>query len=188
MADQSKTETRTVKAALTAADKREYVTKAYGRCPFCGDHSIEGSSFDFDANYVSQEVLCHTCGAAWQDLYGLKDITVQEAPEAPTEPAPEPKPGVTGSLTFEQLIAKINDAYPDGRLAGAAERDTERYPVGDDSLADAVVHEIRANLDETDEPEAQLRLVLDSVDSMVRDLEGLRERLHELWQPLAEGE
>lgn len=89
-------------------------------------------------------------------------------------------------MTLAQLIAKLNDAYPDGRLARAADRDVEKYPVGDDVLADAVVHEIRANHDETDTEEAQLRLHLDAVDSMVRDLQGLRERLHELWSALPE--
>lgn len=74
-------ETETVKAALTAEDIREYVTTAYGHCPFCDDHSIEGSSFDFEANYVSQEVYCHACGAAWQDIYELKAIEVRELPD-----------------------------------------------------------------------------------------------------------
>lgn len=92
-------------------------------------------------------------------------------------------------MNFDDLIAKIDDAYPDGQLSASVARNTEKFPVGDDPIADAVIREMRANHDDTEEDEeAQLRLHLDSVDSMVRDLEGLRERLYEMWRPLAEGE
>lgn len=66
---------------LTEADKQDYCENAYGKCPFCKDHSIEGGSFDFEGNHVYQSVSCHACGASWADLYKLVSIEVLERPE-----------------------------------------------------------------------------------------------------------
>lgn len=78
----------TPKRDLTDADKQAYIDKGAGHCLFCGDHSIDGSSFDFDGTSVWQEVTCHACGAVWQDVYELKYVQVVELPEKPKEGAP----------------------------------------------------------------------------------------------------
>lgn len=76
--------TKAPKQDLTPADAKAYVERGAGDCPFCGDHSITGGSFDMQDNAVWQMVYCAACGAEWQDIYYLARIDVMATPDGRT--------------------------------------------------------------------------------------------------------
>ena len=89
MADES---TSTPKQDLTPADEKEYVYRAYAKCPFCGDHRIEGGSIEIEQNYAHQEVSCTECGAEWSDAYRLEGLCVTRTPDGRDYPPGEYPP------------------------------------------------------------------------------------------------
>ena len=47
-------------------------------CPVCGDrHALEGSSWDADAGYATQEMYCSACDSSWTDDYTLNGFTLE---------------------------------------------------------------------------------------------------------------
>lgn len=73
--------TSTPKTDLTPTDEKQYVARGAGHCPFCGDHSIEGGSVEIEQTYAVQEVVCHACGAAWDDVYRMTGLAVRTTPD-----------------------------------------------------------------------------------------------------------
>lgn len=63
--------------------------KAYlespNHCPWCGSDNIEAGASDFDANYGSLDVSCHTCGKDWQDIYTLTGVYDPKTEETHTK-------------------------------------------------------------------------------------------------------
>lgn len=76
--------TSTPKTDLTPEDEKQYVARGAGRCPFCGDHSIEGGAIEVEATYATQEVVCHACDAAWDDVYRMTGLAVRQTPDGRT--------------------------------------------------------------------------------------------------------
>ena len=69
------------KIKLTAKQVKAYIKNGGdGCCPFCGGHSIEGSSWDLNGTIVYQTITC-VCGAEWMDEYKLCNIVMLYAPE-----------------------------------------------------------------------------------------------------------
>ena len=77
------------KRDLTAADVRRYVAEGAGRCPFCGDHGIEGGFVEIVDTLAWQNVHCAACGAEWQDVYHLARIDVVRTPDGRTFEPPD---------------------------------------------------------------------------------------------------
>lgn len=92
-------------------------------------------------------------------------------------------------MTFDDLITKLDPGYPDGMLRRAVDalpgRPNEGVPTGE-PFADALASELFCSFEEDADDEAQLRLAVDIVDSVVRDFYALRAHAHGLWSPLAE--
>ena len=59
------------------ASVRRYVRSGGTRCLFCGDSSIEGSSFDSEEGGASQELTCARCGGTWTDVHRLVGVMVE---------------------------------------------------------------------------------------------------------------
>ena len=49
----------------------EYVMHGGTHCPFCDSAAIEGDSVEVDNGTATQEVVCLSCGKAWNDQYKL---------------------------------------------------------------------------------------------------------------------
>jgi hypothetical protein len=59
---------------------RKYLEQGDGCCN-CEEHSIEGGPFEQDGMFVTQEVRCIACGAAWTSIFklaGIKDFNIEE--------------------------------------------------------------------------------------------------------------
>lgn len=57
----------------------EYVACNGLRCPFCGAENTMGAGqFTVDRGQASQQVFCHECGNAWEDIYKLIGYDVVE--------------------------------------------------------------------------------------------------------------
>ncbi|HGS7927825.1 TPA: hypothetical protein ACMFQN_005197 [Pseudomonas aeruginosa] len=54
------------------------MTFAPHQCPECGGTDHTGGSYDCDGDVITQEILCHACGAAWTDNYTYAGRTVIE--------------------------------------------------------------------------------------------------------------
>jgi len=65
-------------AKLTKEQRAEYIKNGGLRCPFCNSENIEGLSAEFDAGYVSQDIICNICHSDWTDIYSLTDVTTDE--------------------------------------------------------------------------------------------------------------
>ena len=65
-------------AILIDDQKKEYVEKAYGKCPWCNSIDIEGGPIEIDSNEALQEVGCLECGKGWIDVYRLYDVYEME--------------------------------------------------------------------------------------------------------------
>ena len=65
---------------LTREQKIKYLARGGCRCPFCGSHDIQGDSFDYEGDEVSQRILCLNpkCGKSWVDVYRLMDVLDDE--------------------------------------------------------------------------------------------------------------
>lgn len=59
--------------------KRRYLKDEGSLCPICRSGQIEGGSFDFEGNSVSQRVCCLECDNEWVDIYILSDVTLLSA-------------------------------------------------------------------------------------------------------------
>ena len=82
-------------------------------------------------------------------------------------------------MKFETLIEKINDAYPDDRIAMYAE---DRDGPHGDTFARAIVIELEETFDPEASDDNQWETALDSMDTVVREIGDVRDRLQELWQ------
>ena len=51
--------------------EERYVAAGGTICPFCGSSNIEGGSFEINAGYAAQDVVCLKCEREWQDSYIL---------------------------------------------------------------------------------------------------------------------
>ena len=51
--------------------EERYVAAGGTICPFCGSSNIEGGSFEINAGYAAQDVVCLACEREWQDSYIL---------------------------------------------------------------------------------------------------------------------
>jgi len=65
-----------MKKNLTEKQKKEYLKSGYGKCPKCKSSDIEGSSFDVDDKYVTQDLTCNECGFSYRDVYTLSNVEV----------------------------------------------------------------------------------------------------------------
>jgi len=63
---------------LTDAQRKEYVKKGYGNCPYCKSDQIEGGSLDFHGKQISQKVMCLDCEKYWHGIYTLTDVEEDE--------------------------------------------------------------------------------------------------------------
>jgi hypothetical protein len=70
-----------MKYELTQDDIDNYISGKTDACPFCGSVDIEGSSWDYDGDWTSQEVTCLECGGCWKDIYSLCDMIVVYPPD-----------------------------------------------------------------------------------------------------------
>ncbi len=86
-------------------------------------------------------------------------------------------------MKFKTLIEKINDAYPDDRIAMYAE-DLDG-PHGD-TFARGIVVELSETFDSESSDEDQLSTALDCMETVVREIGDVRDRLQELWQKAGE--
>lgn len=82
-------------------------------------------------------------------------------------------------MKFEELIAKINDSYPDDRIALYAE---DRDGAHGDTFARAIVIELEETFDPDASDEDQWRTALDAIDTAYREIGEVVERLHALWK------
>ena len=57
------------------AYKRKYLEKSGGRCPFCESKNITSGRIEADGPVAWAEIECEGCGASWQDVWTLTDIT-----------------------------------------------------------------------------------------------------------------
>jgi len=74
-----------MKYKLTQDDVKDYVRGKYNKCPFCDSQDIEGHSWDYNGDWVSQEVTCIECGGCWEDIYSLCHMRVISYPEKPED-------------------------------------------------------------------------------------------------------
>ncbi len=57
------------------AYKKKYLEKSGGRCPFCASKNITSGRIEADGPVAWAEVECDDCGASWQDVWALVDMT-----------------------------------------------------------------------------------------------------------------
>lgn len=50
---------------------KQYAQMGGARCPFCGNEDIVGSSFNWEAEYLYQDLTCNVCLEDWADEYRL---------------------------------------------------------------------------------------------------------------------
>ena len=55
---------------------KEYIEEGWAHCPRCKSDQIEGHDFDFEGNFVYQNVTCNACGLEWTDQYLLSFIDI----------------------------------------------------------------------------------------------------------------
>lgn len=51
------------------------------QCPFCGFENIEAGPLEADGRTAWSNVICHDCGAEWQDVYRLVGVELPGASE-----------------------------------------------------------------------------------------------------------
>jgi len=87
-------------------------------------------------------------------------------------------------MTYEQLIARIDDAYPDNMIGlYAADPDG---PHGD-TLARFIAVELRDTFEPDQGDEYQARMALDMIDKAYREMGEVVERLHDVWKSTWQG-
>jgi transposase-like protein len=59
---------------FTKEQRDIYVESGGVKCPLCDSTDIEGFDIDINEGVAMQEMLCHSCDAAWVDIYHLHDI------------------------------------------------------------------------------------------------------------------
>ena len=55
--------------------KRKYLENSGGLCPFCDGSDPSSGPIQADGPVAWAEVECEGCGASWQDVWALVDIT-----------------------------------------------------------------------------------------------------------------
>ena len=63
----------------------KYVKDGGGRCPLCGNPSIQGDAIDIEGNCATQEVWCSECDFVWTDQFTLTGYVYHEE-DLPIEP------------------------------------------------------------------------------------------------------
>ena len=87
-------------------------------------------------------------------------------------------------MTFEQLIAKIDGAYPDEMLSRYAADPDENHG---DPLASFIVVELRETFEADAGDELQLRAAFDKIDTAHQEVGRVVARLHALWERSRQG-
>ena len=57
------------------AYKKKYLEKSGSLCPFCESSGLNSGPIQADGPVAWAEVECEDCGASWQDVWSLTDIT-----------------------------------------------------------------------------------------------------------------
>ena len=59
---------------LTKARIKAYIRRRGYGCPNCKSDNVIGESFSLEDGQAKQELFCHDCDCAWQDVYVLADV------------------------------------------------------------------------------------------------------------------
>lgn len=60
---------------LTDEQRSTYLASGGSNCPLCGSTDIFGEQFEVEAGEAVQPIACHVCGASWEDIYSLTDVS-----------------------------------------------------------------------------------------------------------------
>ena len=63
------------------AYKRKYIEKSRGVCPFCESSGPSSGPIQADGPVAWSEVECEGCGASWQDVWALVDVSEATSPD-----------------------------------------------------------------------------------------------------------
>lgn len=87
-------------------------------------------------------------------------------------------------MTFMELIEKIDDSYPDGRIKAYAE---DRDGAHGDTFARAIAIELEETFDADSSDEAQWETAFDAMETVQREIGDVVDRLRDLWQKAGPG-
>lgn len=60
---------------LTKEQVTKYLDSGGATCPVCGSSDIFGEQFEVESGEAVQPISCHACGASWEDIYTLTDVS-----------------------------------------------------------------------------------------------------------------